>query len=135
MLDIYLAARYGRREELCEYCEALEARGYHVTSRWLNGEHEAFDNDHARFEQFAFEDIEDLLAADTCISFTDGPDVEDWVRGGRHVEFGMACALMKDSIVVGPRENAFHFLSAVVHYANFSDLLKEIEETHTDATA
>lgn len=37
-------------------------------------------------------------------------------RGGRHVEFGMALAMDKRLVVVGPRENVFHLLPAVEQF-------------------
>lgn len=39
-MKIYLAARYGRREELAGYRKELEAEGHIVTSRWLRGNHD-----------------------------------------------------------------------------------------------
>jgi hypothetical protein len=39
-MNIYLAARYSRREELCRYRESLRSLGYRITSRWLDGGHE-----------------------------------------------------------------------------------------------
>lgn len=172
MTAFYLAARYIRREELVRYKEDLEAAGHTVTSRWLAGDHqwdssgsvvrdyEAGGNppDAVRFAQ---EDVEDLLAADVVLSFTETPretftadDFDDafeatvrksrvdrsreWravmaeelnraagraSRGGRHVEFGMALALGKRVIVVGPRENVFHLLPEVEVHVNWNDFV------------
>lgn len=39
-MRIYLASRYSRREELCGYRSQLQAIGYDVQARWLNGEHQ-----------------------------------------------------------------------------------------------
>ena len=41
-------------------------------------------------------------------------------RGGRHAEFGIALALGKRVIVIGPRENVFHALPAVERYESWA---------------
>lgn len=46
--SVYLAARYGRREELCRYKSDLEAAGYQVPARWLLGEHHVHGLEAAR---------------------------------------------------------------------------------------
>ena len=58
---IYLASRYGRRDELCTYRAQLQALGFTVTSRWLDGNHHMPDHcptdyQHAENERFARED-------------------------------------------------------------------------------
>ena len=136
---VYLAARYSRREELCEYRSELERAGYTITSRWLNGSHQILPNgeplgrdQEALIEsgaapsdvrgQFAAEDWADLLAADTVISFTEPPRSKA-SRGGRHVEFGAALALNKRCIVVGHRENVFHCLERVEYFETWDEVL------------
>lgn len=64
-------------------------------------------------------DLEDLRAADTVISFT---DEKGGGKGGRHVEFGVALALEKRLILVGPRENVFHTLPEIEHYPTWRSL-------------
>jgi nucleoside 2-deoxyribosyltransferase len=57
----------------------------------------------------ARQDCEDLMAADAVIIFTEIPNTI-LATGGRHVEFGLALAQGKRVIIVGPRENVFHYL-------------------------
>lgn len=131
-MRIYLAARYSRRLELCGYREELQALGYEVQARWLNGGHQISnegtpigENGEALVEdgstnvaaaqlrsKFAFDDYEDVVGSDIVISFTEPPRSEH-SRGGRHVEFGIALALKKPVMVVGHRENIFHWLPHV----------------------
>jgi nucleoside 2-deoxyribosyltransferase len=129
---IYLASRYSRRDELCGYRSQLQALGYEVTSRWLNGLHHMPDHcpddyQHAENQRFAREDLEDLKAADVVICFTEpsrlGPG-----RGGRHVEFGIALALRKTVIAVGHRENVFHFLPEVIFYETWQEVIEVAEK-------
>lgn len=131
---IYLAARYSRREELAGYARELESLGHTVTSRWLSGDHtidDVEDGDSgvinpekdARRAQYALEDIEDVLAADTIISFTEEPRTT-WTRGGRHVEYGIALAMGLRTMFVGPRENIFHWAEGAEFFPTWQELLK-----------
>jgi len=100
----HLAARYARRVELCRYREQLLSIGDTVTSRWLD-----FRKMPSWSCGIAREDCEDLMAADAVIIFTEIPNTI-LATGGRHVEFGLALAQGKRMIIVGPRENVFHYL-------------------------
>ena len=121
---IYLASRYSRFPEMQKVRADLEAMGYTVTSRWINGGHEltkegSTEAHEAERVRYAQEDFEDLLAADTVISFTEVPR-ETKTRGGRHVEHGMALALGKRTIVIGWRENVFHCLPQCEFFADWA---------------
>lgn len=128
-MKIYLASRYSRREELCEYAAIFTTEGHTITSRWLLGNHQIDDaglSQEAKAEErkrFAMEDWHDLMQADCCISFTEEPRGTN-SRGGRHVEFGAALAAGKRCIIIGPRENVFHCLPEVEHYLTFSEFLE-----------
>jgi nucleoside 2-deoxyribosyltransferase len=108
-VNVYLAARYSRRLELCGYADELRGYGLTVTSRWLEGNHQA-ENDQlhrgAEAERFAAEDLEDLRDACVLVAFSEVPRTTS-SRGGRHVEFGYAMALDIPILVVGPREHVF----------------------------
>lgn len=127
---VYLAARYSRREELCVYRKQLQDIGFRVQARWLDGKHQIADNgtpigdngealvesNHPDADilrsKFAQDDLEDVAGADIVISFTEPPR-SNANRGGRHVEYGIALATNKRVIVVGYRENIFHWLPCV----------------------
>lgn len=115
---IYLAARYSRHVELQAYAADLVAAGHIVTSRWILGDHELRSDGQSDADEWAVrwaqEDWDDLMAADAVISFTEAPGlVVGRARGGRHVEFGAALAVGKRCVIVGHRENVFHFLPGV----------------------
>ncbi len=135
VLNVYLAARYSRREELLRYAADLEERGYIVTSRWLQGSHQiddaglSIEAKREERERFAHEDWEDLKGADACISFTEEPRTSN-SRGGRHVEFGGALAFGQTVIVIGPRENVFHCLAQVKWFPDWESFM-EVEDTET----
>jgi hypothetical protein len=61
-----------------------------------------------------------VLAADVLMAFTEFPgQTPGRARGGRHVEFGIAFAKEKRLMIVGPRENIFHWLPSVEVYPDF----------------
>lgn len=105
----------------------LRAAGHEVTARWVDGEHQASDDDLASplTQQFAAEDRDDVMAAECVINFTEAPRTGP-TRGGRHVEFGLALALGKRVIVVGHRENVFHALPEVEFFPTWPQALQAI---------
>jgi len=127
--SVYLAARYSRNAEMRDIRDLLETNGIKVTSRWIDchGKLEASftperPNAEPRFcGEYGQTDINDLLAADAVVSFT---SLDGGGKGGRHVEFGLGLALPgKRSIIVGPRENVFHYLPQVDVVADVDELL------------
>lgn len=143
-MRIYLAARYSRREELCRYREQLNALGYDVQARWLNGGHQISDTGKpigdngeklvesegpghdALRSKFAQDDWEDVTGADLVINFTESPrSVSN--RGGRHVEFGIAIARGIAVMVVGHRENLFHWLPEVIFFPTWEDAFNSLK--------
>lgn len=130
-MKIYLAARYSRHPEMRAYRDDLEDLGHTVTSRWINGHHQMAEatmftaGAPEEVNRFALEDLEDLRAADLVINFTEVPRSGN-NRGGRHVEFGMAHALGLGLIIVGHRENVFHYLPEVVFYPSWEEALKDL---------
>lgn len=133
---IYLAARYSRNPEMQGVRDVLQAMGHTVTSRWIDchaGKYltsftpEHLNDDPEYCSTLAEHDLEDLVAADTVISFT---DANGGGKGGRHVEFGYALALGKQVMVVGPRENVFHTLSQVEHYHSWRSLVIALTPAH-----
>ena len=115
---VYLAARYSRRLEVISYREELEEWGYAVQARWLSGDHQLEDNG-APVGETANQSLEDVNVADIVILFTEPPRSKR-NRGGRHVAFGMALANNARVIVVGYRENIFHWLPCVEFYPTWA---------------
>jgi hypothetical protein len=132
-MRIYLAARYSRHPEMQDYAALLVEAGHTVTSRWIRGDHDirahGMSDAPVYMPMWAHEDWDDLMAADVVISFTESPDGDcpGRSRGGRHVEFGAALAAGKDCIVVGYRENVFHWLEEVWFCAEWAYVWKLLE--------
>ena len=129
-MKFYLAASYARRREMQGIAAALEAFGHQVTSRWVRGDHELDDGLTNEVKaslnaRFAGEDIEDIDAADVVISFTEPPQ-SVYARGGCHVEFGVAVSSGKRLIVIGYRENVFHWLPQIEFYERWEDFIRKL---------
>lgn len=121
-MRIYLAGRYGRREEIRTASGYLRSLGHEVTSRWLDGLAEDESRATSRdFRRWAREDLSDIDRSECLIAFTEAGGCAS--RGGRHVEFGYALARGKRLIVVGIRENAFMHGLEMEQYENITELL------------
>lgn len=130
-MRIYLAGRYGRRQELAGCAARLRGLGHVVTSRWLEGNHEMLDEspDHEAHRQFALDDRDDLRSATTLVAFTESPGhIPNRARGGRHVELGMALERHMRVFVVGHRENVFCHLPEVTVFADFDAFMRHLIE-------
>lgn len=117
-MKVYLAGRFSRRAEFAAIAAQLTNVGIEVTSRWLaESDHMTFDKltDQERSDR-AYYDQEDIIECDVFVSFGETPEV-GYNSGGRHVEFGMALALGKPILLLGHRENVFHYFP----YITFSD--------------
>jgi hypothetical protein len=116
-----------------QYAKDLAQAGITVTSRWILGDHDLRAHGQAEADHFlprwAQEDWDDLCAAEIVISFTEGPgEVAGRARGGRHVELGIALALRKRCLIVGFRENVFHWMPAIEFYATWNEALSHLAE-------
>lgn len=125
-MRVYLASRYSRRDEMARFAQYLRRSGVIVTSRWID-ERLALDptlNDCTPEHNLrvARIDLDDIDEADVVIFHSADPLVGT-PRGGRHVEFGYAMGVGKRLVVIGGRENIFHFLPAVQHYATITEFL------------
>jgi nucleoside 2-deoxyribosyltransferase len=104
-----LTARYSHADRLRGYRSELTARGFAVTSRWINGDQARApgESEAAAQARFAREDLEDIDRCGILIAFTEEPRTV-LTCGGRHFEAGVAHALGKRVLIVGPRENIFY---------------------------
>jgi nucleoside 2-deoxyribosyltransferase len=135
MLKVYLASRFSRGPELNQYRLQLNNAGIETTSRWLNGGHlwEGTDDDQlpqAVGAQFAQEDLDDLLAADVLVAFTEPPRSGP-SRGGRHVEFGVALAAGLQIVIVGHRENVFYCLPSLILTSDWPSAFDLLQREHS----
>jgi len=107
-----------------EWRGLLAAGGVGCTSRWLDIAAtglRAIESD-ATNERAALVDVVDIMAADLFVLYS--PKAEHGTgRGGRHVETGIAIAARKPIILVGERENIFHWHPSVVVFPDIETLI------------
>jgi hypothetical protein len=90
--SVYLAARFGRRDEMRLIADELRDVGFVVTSRWLDSPEQLSAADLAqpdRAARLARMDLFDVARADVCIAFTEPHGQTTTGRGGRHTELGI----------------------------------------------
>jgi hypothetical protein len=126
-MKLYLAAAFERQAEMHGYAMRLMSAGHEVTSRWNNphlrhrGLANQDDATNGDIIRWATDDISDLREADAVASFTGQGG-----RGGRHVEFGLAIALEKRLLVIGPLEHVFHYLPFVTQYDSVDEFMESM---------
>ena len=126
---IYLAAAYSRRLEMYNYAVLLEGQGHRVNAEWVVGHDipkgaSETEADRMRAE-FALADWQDIANSQLLVCFT-GNDKRK--RGGRHVEFGLGLNNCDQCVVVGPRENVFHYLPCVKQFDTFEEFFVWLNE-------
>jgi nucleoside 2-deoxyribosyltransferase len=126
-MNIYLAGPYSQKDQINKYAAELRQHGYKVTSSWLDEIHppnvQLPDLTASEHSGYAKRDVQDILASDVMIFFTD--PTQKIVRAGRHVEFGMAIILRMPIYVIGPEfENIFHYLPEIIHFESWDHFTK-----------
>lgn len=144
----YIAGRFERRDEFIEAEKTLGEHNILSGTRWLHMEQDMRTSDDDHRKQWAMNDFADVVNADFLIVFSEdlttaGEGVVGtekgtlwvpalWARGGRHVEFGIAIASSIDIVVIGPKENIFHWYDPrlkadteplIRHFATLDDFL------------
>lgn len=137
-MKIYLAARYDRINEMQRYAQSLEYRGHEITSHWVNAGYLQIDEDvSVDKESYAKANVEDIIRSNTFIYFTEPHNATEQatvVRGGRHVEYGIALSMkmfdlgvLQDIVIIGHRENTFTWLHNYVQfYETFDTYLESL---------
>jgi nucleoside 2-deoxyribosyltransferase len=123
-MKVYLANRYSQKDVMKLAAKELKAKGIEVTSTWPDESHEPDAQmsqiSEAHLVEYAYRDLLEISQADMVVFFSVDPTTAT-VRGGRHVEFGYALGLRKPIIVVGPKENIFHYTSEVRHFGTWEE--------------
>lgn len=121
MCKIYIAARYSEKHEMAAQADIFRQNGIEVTSTWLDESHhpetKMSDIHDDNLAGYAYNDLRDIDEADWLVFSSIEPTIPA-VRGGRHVEFGYALARGKRILVIGPKENIFHYLFGEVQHVN-----------------
>ena len=121
-MNIYLSAAYGRREEMREVANFFRSlTEIDVTAAWI---YTSIDNlNHKERSDCAHLDHRQISECDLFVTFTES-NHSIYYTGARHVELGIALALEKRIVAIGPRENVFHDHFDVEHYESFELFLQ-----------
>jgi hypothetical protein len=135
-VKLYLASAFSRQSELRQYAYTLRFAGYEVTSRWLTQEATDKQMGHDAKANAATNDLEDILAADTLVRFSDpeffkeGKVPKGLLSGSRMVETGAALMRGIRVIVVGGAQSVFDSLPQVIHVKDFAELMRWLRMFH-----
>jgi hypothetical protein len=141
-MRIYLSARFERQSEMQIYGEQLRAESVEVVSHWTNLDLPSSDGFSGiappRRALDAMMRVEQVVKCNVLVMFSDAQRRLAWSapdpRGERHWEAGIALALGKRVLVVGPTENVFEDLPDVEHFAEWPECVARILELEqTDA--
>ncbi len=135
-MKIYLASRWGRKNEMAQLANYLKIWGQSVTSRWIDEPKMDQKEDGNYTEDWhpdsdvaidvARRDLRSIAGSSHLVLFTDRS--RSGVTGGRHCEFGFALAHpFVLTIVVGPRTNPFHYL-ANYHFEDTHEFMDWVRE-------
>lgn len=123
-LKIYVGARFSLRSTVRSLSDFLENQGFEITEKWFLFEKESTGQISSEALKSNYKaakaDLYGIESADATIFLSENPLMLTR-RGGRHVEFGYALALKKPIIVLGPKENVFHYLSDRVTHIDSYD--------------
>lgn len=125
-LRIALSAKFSRREEMRAVASWLRSLGYVITSRWLESQADDSNLSDSEASAAAVMDVKDVLDADVLVAFAERPLSRDDVRGGRHVELGVALASGKPVVLIGRHEHVFHRHPRVTVVACKTDMARAL---------
>lgn len=131
---VYIAASYPRKAEAAKLAKDMKKYvNYEVISGWMF-EDEGYTSDErvaesvgemtVRMEAAALRDFDEVMECNLLVCLTDG-DVQ-LTRGGRHSELGIALGMGKDVVIIGEREQVFHYHQDVVVYSCVEEFLKSL---------
>ncbi len=127
-MNIYIAGLWDARARLCEVRDRVEAAGHKVVGTWLDAENKPAHSEqgvinsggHDLAKNYAVRDADEVV--NLCdMLMLDTLDLN--VRGGREVEYGLALASNKRTVVVGPKRNVFHSI-AHYHFENWDEAIR-----------
>ena len=132
-MKIYLAAAWGRREEILRVADRLRLVGVEITSNWLTEEEGMQSGSKERFlRERAYVDLQDVDRADVLVRFADMPRTRKVPRalisGARMFEMGYAKAKGKGLIVVGGKQHVFDRLADVIHVKDADALVRLLKQ-------
>jgi len=132
MRKFYIAARGERQQDARDAAARIEIElGHLCTAQWLKvPDIRSHDGKPKILLGEAVRDLEDILISDYVVCLSESSTTPT-LRGGRHVEFGYALAKGLPLIIIGPRENVFHFLPERYKITQFDNLEAFLQSERT----
>lgn len=132
-MRVYLSAKFERQDEMQLYTEQLRAEGIEVLSAWTDIDSPSSDGFTGIAPQQralrAMMDLQQVGGTNTLVRFTDHPQGKRWSDGNDDgTEFGVALALGKRLLVVGPARNIYHELPDVERFPGWAECFARILE-------
>ena len=127
MNKIYIAAPWKEKTLARETKSLLEAEGWMVTSRWIDGYSNSvggMDKSAQILAREAWNDVEDVRAANVFLLLNTQQRGEE--TSGKAVETGIAIEREIPIFLVGGRTNVFHFLGNVRWFATIEDAITHL---------
>jgi nucleoside 2-deoxyribosyltransferase len=123
---VYLAGRTARRQELVNAAATLRTEGIEVVSSWLDDPKAGSARSDGDAAGAACRNLRDVKRCDVLVAVTEGEGSVG--KGGRHVELGIALALGKRVLLVGPPEHVFHRMVAVERHTNLNAAIEALKQ-------
>ncbi len=124
-MRVYVAARFGRKEEVRRIYDLLKEKGHEITADWtVHRPIKPYGENPRMSGAYAEEDVRGVLDADVFLMIGDGGGT------GLHVELGAAIASYllrgRPKIYVAGEGSMFYFHPAVNRVRTVDELLKSI---------
>jgi nucleoside 2-deoxyribosyltransferase len=127
-MEIYVGARFGRKEEVRRVQELVRGSGHAITADWTQHRSiKPYDIHQDEAAEFAQEDIDGVVGAEVCLFLVDGQE-----STGVYTELGAAIASNKLTgkpkiFVVGESPALFVYHPAVNRRNSVEEVMKEME--------
>lgn len=142
-MRVYLAAAFDRQQEMKEKAKFFTSNKCDISSTWLTEEvFSASSISEYTAREYSTRDLQEVASSDLLVLFTENLYPSLWKRlvtfvkslfginprvltGGRFVEFGIAAALHKQILVIGPSENIFMQLPHVLRFNTWKEYTED----------
>jgi nucleoside 2-deoxyribosyltransferase len=124
--SVYVAAKYERQSEAKLLTMLLQAAGARIMSTWVD---EPLAPDVSEWTDYAKKDVNEIQNSSVLIVLTNQEGRRS-TTGGHHWETGYAYALGKRIVLIGPKENVFHYLPGMEHYPDLEAFLAKYRIGH-----
>jgi nucleoside 2-deoxyribosyltransferase len=130
VLKIYVAGKWGDRENISKYIQDIQKHGFEISYDWTKNEIQECRT-HEEMSFFAEKDMNGVKTSDVVVLLiTD----KEYAYRGTFTEMGGALALNKTIFIVDPFENAvchsniFYWHPLIYHVKSWKDLLEELDD-------